>query len=88
MQKPSQSNRPPFRQLLWHCLMGIALGVLCGGLLLQIGGAAHPDALLHGGDTMIARLRLLLTVAFLFGVGATITGATFIANEKQRPRSR
>ena len=87
MQKPTRSNRLPFRQLLWHCLMGVALGVLCGGLLLQI-GASHPDALLHSGDTMVARLRLLLTVAFLFGVGATLTGATFMANEKQQSRSR
>ena len=86
MKKHSHSNRPSFRQLLWHCLMGIALGVLCGGLLLQI-GASHPDALLHGGDTMVARLRLLLTVAFLFGAGATLTGATFLANEKEQSRS-
>jgi hypothetical protein len=66
--------------------MGITLGVVCGGLLLQI-GASQPDALLHGGDAMATRFCFLLTVAFFFGVGATLTGATFLANEKERSRS-
>lgn len=74
------------KQLLWHCLMGVALGVLCGGLLLQL-GASHPDALIHGPETIFARLRFLLTVAFFFGASATLTGATFMANEKERSQS-
>jgi NhaP-type Na+/H+ or K+/H+ antiporter len=87
MKKQSSSLGSLFRELLWHCLMGITLGVICGGLLLQI-GASQPDALMHGADTMAARLCLLLTVALLFGVGATLTGATFLANEKERSQSR
>jgi cytochrome bd-type quinol oxidase subunit 2 len=78
---------PLIKQLTWHCLMGVALGVLCAGLLLQI-GAAHPDALIHGSDTILARLRFLLTVAFFFGLAATLTGATFMANEKERSQSQ
>ncbi|MGH6671326.1 MAG: hypothetical protein ACRECE_00665 [Xanthobacteraceae bacterium] len=61
--------------------MGITLGIICAGLLLQI-GASHPSGLLGEPDTFVARLRFLLTVAFLFGVGATLTGATFLASEK------
>jgi hypothetical protein len=86
MSKRRPSVLTLIKQLTWHCLMGTALGVLCGGLLLQI-GASHPDALIHGADTMLARLRFLLTVAFVFGASATLTGATLAANEKGRPRS-
>lgn len=63
--------------------MGITLGVLCGGLLLQI-GAPFSHALLHGGNIIVERLRFLLTMALFFGVGAVLTGATFLANEKER----
>ncbi|MGB6538234.1 MAG: hypothetical protein WBF58_19975 [Xanthobacteraceae bacterium] len=66
--------------------MGTTLGVICGGLLLQI-GASHPDALMHGASTIAARLRLLLTVACIFAFGATLTGATFLAHERERSRS-
>lgn len=79
--KPKSSHRPAIAQLLWHCLMGITLGVICAGLLLQI-GASHPSVLLGGPDTLFARLRFLLTLAFLFGAGATLTGATFLAADK------
>jgi hypothetical protein len=74
------------KQLLWHCLIGVALGVLCGGLLLNI-GSAHFDAFIHGPDTMIARLRFLLTVALFFGAGSTLTGTVFLVNEKARSNS-
>jgi hypothetical protein len=86
MPKPPSSVLPLIKQLVWNCLMGVTLGVLCGGLLLQI-GASHPDALLHGADTIAARLRFLVMIAFLFGAGATLTGAALLANEqKQSPR--
>jgi hypothetical protein len=67
--------------------MGITLGVLCGGLLLQI-GSSHPEALMHGADTIAARLCFLLTIAFFFGFGATLTGATFLANDEERSQSK
>lgn len=86
MSKPSPSIRQSIKQLLWHGLMGTALGVLCAGLLLQI-GASHHDAFIDGPETMAARLRFLLTVAFLFGIGSTLTGATLIANEKAHSQS-
>jgi hypothetical protein len=87
MKKQPSSLGSLLRQLLWHCLMGTTLGVICGGLLLQI-GASQPDALIHGADTIASRLRLLLTVAFIFAVGATLTGASFLAHENERSRSR
>lgn len=86
MSKPPSPILPLIKQLLWHCLMGVALGVLCGGLLLQI-GASQPDALIHGADTVFERLRFLLTIAFFFGIAATLTGATFLANEKESSQS-
>jgi cytochrome bd-type quinol oxidase subunit 2 len=86
MSKPPPSVVPLIKQLTWHCLMGVALGVLCAGLLLQI-DSSHSDALIHGADTMAARFRFLLTVAFFFGAGATLTGATFLANDNERSRS-
>jgi hypothetical protein len=87
MKKQPSSLGSLLRQLLWHCLMGTTLGVICGGLLLQI-GASQPDALIHGADTIASRLRLLLTVAFIFAVGATLTGASFLAHENEQSRSR
>ena len=86
MQMPPPQAYAFVRQLLWHCLMGIALGVFCGGLLLQI-GASHPEALMRA-DTIAARLWFLLTIAFFFGVGATLTGATFLANDNERSQSK
>jgi hypothetical protein len=81
------SNAPTVTQLLWHCVMGITLGIICVGLLLQIAGS-HPGNLIQGPNTLFARLRFLLEVAFFFGVGATLTGATFLMNEKSRSKSK
>jgi hypothetical protein len=67
--------------------MGITLGVICVGLLLQIAGS-HPEKLIEGPDTLFARLRFLLEVTFFFGVGATLTGALFLMNEKSSSKSR
>jgi hypothetical protein len=83
-QRPS--GAPTITQLLWHCLMGITLGIICVGLLLQIAGS-HPGNLIEGPDTLFARLRFLVEVTFLFGIGATLTGATFLMNEKSRSKS-
>jgi hypothetical protein len=81
------SGAVTIRQLLWHSLMGIILGVICAGLLLQISGS-HPDNLIDGPDTLLVRLRFVLKLAFFFGVGATLTGATFLMNEKSDPKGR
>ena len=86
MSKPPSSIIVLAKQLLWHCLIGAALGVLCAGLLLNISGS-HSDALIHGSDTMFVRLRFLLTVAFFFGVASTLTGAILLVNEKERSKS-
>jgi hypothetical protein len=67
--------------------MGIALGTICAGLLLQIAGK-HPDNLIDGPDTFLARLRFLLHVAFCFGFGAMLTGAQFLMNGKSDSKSR
>lgn len=75
------------RQLLWHSLMGIILGIICAGLLLQIAGS-HPDNLIDGPDTLLDRLRFVLKLAFFFSLGATLTGATFLMNEKSGRRGR
>ncbi len=76
-----RAPRPSFRQLLWHCLMGTALGVLCAGLLLQVPSAAG-DSLIGGPGTSFKTLRFLLSFAFLFGLGATLTGAMFLNHDK------
>lgn len=68
-------------KLLWHCMMGITLGVLCAGVLLY-SGTLQAKGLIDGPVTHATTLRILLTVAFVFGVGATLTGAMFLANDK------
>ncbi|MDE1973608.1 MAG: hypothetical protein KGK33_13785 [Hyphomicrobiales bacterium] len=87
MQKRPFSARLLLKNLLWHCLMSVTLGVLCGGLFLQI-GAMQSGALFHGADTFVARFRFLLMLGFFFGVGGTITGAMFLAAEKEQSQSR
>jgi hypothetical protein len=81
--KPQSKSKVPTplppRQLLWHCLMGMTLGVICAGLLLQIGGT---NELIGSANTLAARLQFLLGVAFFFGVGATLTGVVFLINER------
>ena len=72
---------PSSRQLLWHGLMGMTLGVIFAGLLLDI-EASHPGALINYPDTPLARLAFVFVVACLFGIGATLTGARFLANGK------
>jgi hypothetical protein len=80
MQKPRQS-RPPLEKLMWHGMMGITLGILFAGLLVH-SGALQAKGLIVGPLSLRATLQILLTFAFLFGVGATLTGALFLANEK------
>jgi hypothetical protein len=79
----SNSREPPpsFRKLLWHWMMGITLGLVFAGLLLH-SGALQAKGLVDGPLSRAMTLRILLTVAFVFGVGATLTGAMFIVNEK------
>jgi hypothetical protein len=76
-----RAPRPSLQQLLWHCLMGVALGVLCAGLLLQVPSSAG-DSLIAGPETSYKTLRFLLSFAFLFGLGATLTGAMFLSHDK------
>jgi hypothetical protein len=76
-----RAPRPSFQQLLWHGLMGTALGVLCAGLLLHVPSAAGAS-LIGGPETSFKTLRFLLSFAFLFGLGATLTGAMFLGHDK------
>jgi uncharacterized membrane protein YeiB len=81
---PDPHRRAPrslFQQLLWHCLMGVTLGVLCAGLLLQVPSSA-ADTLIATPASSFKTLRFLLSFAFLFGVGATLTGAMFLSHDK------
>jgi hypothetical protein len=76
-----RAPRPSFQQLLWHCLMGVALGVLCAGLLLHVPSAA-AGSLMPPPENSLKTLRFLLSFAFIFGLGATVTGAIFLNHEK------
>ena len=73
--------RPSFQQLLWHCLMGVTLGVLCAGLLLHVPSAA-ARSLIPTPSGSLKTLRFLLSFAFIFGLGATVTGAVFLNQDK------
>ena len=73
--------RPSFQQLLWHCLMGITLGVLCAGLLLHV-PSAEAGSLIPAPVNSFKTLRFLLSFAFVFGLGATLTGAMFLNHDK------
>ncbi len=78
------SNSPepklPFRKLLWHGMMGMTLGIVFAGLLLH-SGALQADGFIDDSVGLFARLGILLTVACVFGVGATLTGALFLVDE-------
>ena len=76
-----RAPRPSFQQLLWHCLMGVTLGVLCAGLLLHVPRSAS-DGLIAAPASSLKTLRFLLSFAFAFGVGATVTGAMFLNHDK------
>jgi hypothetical protein len=76
-----RAPRPSLQQLLWHCLMGITLGVLCAGLLLHVPRAA-ADSLIAAPVSSFKTLRFLLSFAFVFGLGATLTGAIFLNHDK------
>lgn len=73
--------RSSFQQLLWHCLMGTALGVLCAGLLLHV-PSANAESLIPEPVSSLKTLRFLLSFAFIFGIGATLTGAVFLNHDK------
>jgi hypothetical protein len=76
----SPPPQPSFRKLLWHWMMGITLGIVFAGVLLH-SGSLEAKGLVDGPLSHASTLRVLLTVAFLFGVGATLTGAMFLAND-------
>jgi hypothetical protein len=77
-----RTPRPSFQQLLWHCLMGTALGVLCAGLMLHVPSAAADTGLIPEPVSSLKTLRFLLSFAFIFGLGATLTGAMFLNHDK------
>ncbi len=76
----SREPRLPFRKLLWHGMMGITLGVIFAGLLLY-SGALQADGFVDAHIGALARLGILLTIACVFGTGATLTGALFLVDE-------
>ncbi len=84
MAQPRQL--PKMRQLLGHSMMGMALGILCAGLLL----AGHVTDIAQLVNTQqqpwLARLVFLVSVGFSFGLGATLTGALFLSCEAHDPR--
>jgi hypothetical protein len=67
-------------QLACHWLMGMALGVLCAGLLL-ITKAPEVVSLVGASASAHARLIFLVSVGISFGFSATLTGAIFLLNE-------
>jgi len=58
-------------------MMGTTLGVVFAGLLLH-SGALQAVGLVDAPVGLSARLGILLVVACVFGVGATLTGALFL----------
>ncbi len=76
----SREPKLPFRKLLWHGMMGVTLGVIFAGLLLH-SGALQADGFVDAPVGVLARLGILLTIACVFGIGATLTGAIFLVDE-------
>lgn len=77
---PSSKPRFTFRQLLWHCMMGMTLGILCAGLLLY---TRIPELLpLDQPGAMVSRFGYLLAVGIPFGICATLTGALFTVSDQ------
>jgi hypothetical protein len=62
--------------------MGTALGVLCAGLMLHVPSAAADTGLIPEPVSSLKTLRFLLSFAFIFGLGATLTGAMFLNHDK------
>jgi len=76
----SREPKLPDRKLLSHGMMGITLGVIFAGLLLH-SGALQADGFVDAHVGVLARLAILLTIACVFGIGATLTGALFLVDE-------
>lgn len=64
--------------------MGMALGVLCGGLRLV---TSDPSSKLLADDPALSlsRLGFLIAMGMAFGLGATLTGAIFLKKESASP---
>jgi hypothetical protein len=54
--------------------MGMALGVLCAGLLL-VAHAPEITYVISQPNSVLARFTLLVSVGLSFGIGAALTGA-------------
>lgn len=76
----SREPKLPFRELLWHGKMGVTLGVIFAVLLLH-SGALQADGFVDAHVGVWARLGIVLTIACVFGIGATLTGALFLVDE-------
>jgi len=61
-------------------MMGTTLGIVFAGLVLQ-SGELQAKGLIDGPLTHALALRILLTAAFIFGIGATLTGSMFLASD-------
>ena len=68
------TRKPPdlFHRLLRHWMMGTVLGILCAGLLLMMSPKVSDP---------LVRVGLLMLFGLAFGLGATLTGAIFLASE-------
>ena len=76
----SPEPKPTFHNLLWHGMIGTTLRVVFAGLLLH-SGALQADDFVDAPVGLLARLGILLTVACVFGIGTTLTGALFLVDE-------
>jgi hypothetical protein len=80
MLKPRTQDFPT-RQLLWHAMMGTALGILCGGLRLAT-SAPYAQLLIDAPASSFSRLEYLVELGLAFGILATLTGAFFLKIEQ------
>lgn len=68
-------------QLAWHWMMGMTLGILCGGFLL-VANTPELHHLIGRLGSSLARLEFLISVGISFGASATLTGVMFLLQEK------
>ena len=78
-------HKPPeqylfLRRLVWHGMMGMALGIVFAGVLLF----SHVStlALLDNAGDLSSRLIFLVAVGLFFGIGALLTGAVFLVSDE------
>ncbi|HEY1364492.1 MAG TPA: hypothetical protein VGF60_19775 [Xanthobacteraceae bacterium] len=77
MHVKHKDELPKPRDLLLQWLMGMALGVLCAGMLLQT-RRIDVTALIQVRQAWLATLIFLTSIGASFGLGATLTGAALM----------